>query len=81
MSIEKTYFHENEAEYGRAEYKKSFTKNESAITFDVEVELKRNFQDFSLIKFEIVFFEIVCYFFRLFTFITDRDTFFKILLR
>ena len=54
MSIEKTYFHENEAEYGRAEYKRSFTKNESAITFDVEVEFKKNFQDFSLITFEIV---------------------------
>ena len=33
--------------------KKGFTKNESTITFDLEVELKQNFQDLSFMTFQI----------------------------
>ena len=48
MSIEKACLHENDAEYER-----SFIKNESTITFDLEVELKQNFQYISFITFQI----------------------------
>ena len=51
MSGEKARSHENGAGGYCKAYERSFTKNESTITFDLEVELKQNFQDFSFMTY------------------------------